>query len=98
MKTMKKYMKRSKAIVSIILLAALTLTGCIKNDLPYPRLQQNITAISAEGETQPALIDSTNLVVTLYLSETTDPYKVKINEFRTSPGAIPSFDRSEERV
>lgn len=92
MKTMKKYMKRSKAIVSIILLAALTLTGCIKNDLPYPRLQQNITAISAEGETQPALIDSTNLVVTLYLSETTDPYKVKINEFRTSPGAIPSFD------
>ena len=48
------------------------LAGCIKNDLPYPKIQQNITSLSAEGEIKPALIDSASLSATVYLGETVD--------------------------
>lgn len=72
------------------------LGGCIENDLPFPRIQQNIIAIAAEGEVQPALIDSAKLEATLYLSEETDPARVKITQFEVSPGAEVSPDPIEE--
>lgn len=72
--------------------AALAIAGgmgsCIKNDLPYPRIQQNIIAIAAEGETQPAEIDSAKFSVTLYLDETTDIKNVKITQYQLTPGAV----------
>lgn len=61
--------------------------GCIKNDLPYPKIQQNITAISAIGESKSALIDSASLSVTVYLDEQVDIEAVKFNEFEITPGA-----------
>ena len=69
------------------LTALLLLSGCIRNDLPYPRLQQNITAIAAEGELSPAVIDTANLTVTLRLSEQADIRKVRFTEFAYTPGA-----------
>ena len=36
----------------------LFLQCCIKNDLPYPRIPQMILALSAEGQTKEAYIDS----------------------------------------
>ena len=33
-----------------VLLLAATVSGCIKNDIPYPRLQGNITAFEVEGQ------------------------------------------------
>ena len=41
--------------------------GCIHNDLPYPRIPQNITAITAVGESKSAYIDSIAFEVNLYL-------------------------------
>lgn len=65
----------------------LLLAGCIHNDLPYPRLVQSITAISAEGELKPAVIDSVNLNATVYLEETVDIEAVRFDRFEISPGA-----------
>lgn len=55
-------------------------TACIHNDIPYPHIQANILSISAEGQTQGALIDSINLSATIYLDEEVDIYAVNINE------------------
>lgn len=60
---------------------------CIKNDLPYPRIQQNITALVAEGELKPAVIDSANLTATVYLDEQTDIRNVRFSTFEITDGA-----------
>lgn len=65
----------------------LLVTGCIKNDLPYPRIPQNITAIAAEGEIKAAVIDSMAFDVTLTLDETVDIENVRFTEFTVTPGA-----------
>lgn len=70
-----------------ILAFILVVTGCIHNDLPYPRLPQNITGISVVGESEPALIDSTSLTATVYLSEDVDIYKVEFSNFKFTAGA-----------
>lgn len=72
----------------MVMAAALLLlpAGCIKNDLPYPRIIQNITALAAEGETKSALIDSVTQRATVYLDETVDIQKVHFTDFQISPG------------
>lgn len=72
------------ALFTIMLVIA---GGCIKNDIPYPRLPQTIRAIACEGEERPASIDSATSLVTLHLLETTDIQRVKFTDFTTSPGA-----------
>ena len=81
--------------LTIIALLLLALGGCIKNDLPYPRIQQNITAIKADGESKAALIDSTDCSVTIYLNEVTDIQSVSFSEFSVSPGGTPDPDLSD---
>lgn len=73
----------------------LILTGCIKNDLPYPKIFQNIRAISAEGESSPALIDSVTQEVWIYLDEVTDIQKVKFTKFEISEGGSANPDLLE---
>ena len=74
----------SKIFIGIFILIGLS--GCIHNDLPYPKLQQNITKIKAIGENKTALIDSTNLTVTVYLGEDVDIENVSFEEFSVSEG------------
>lgn len=77
-------------------LAVAALTGsCIHNDLPYPRIEEYITEIEAVGESQPALIDSANFKVTVYLDETTDIENITFSSFAVSEGATASPDLSE---
>ena len=71
------------------------LSGCIKNDLPYPKIQQNITVLTPEGAKSATLIDSTNLTATVYLTEDVDIYKVSFSEFKFTPGAEVTPDLSE---
>lgn len=71
------------------------MSACIKNDLPYPRIQQNITAISPEGELSPSLIDSTSLTATVYLTEEVDICNVSFKVFDYTPGAEVDPDLSE---
>ena len=63
------------------------LSGCIRNDLPYPRIQQNILSLAAEHELSPATIDTANLTVTLNLSEQADITKVRFTDYTYSEGA-----------
>lgn len=76
-------MKRT--LYSLLLAAAVT--GCIKNDLPYPHIQANILKISAEGQTKTASIDSTDCTVTLYFDETANIYQTRITDYSLTPGA-----------
>lgn len=73
--------------VVMTLAVAWMLQGCIKNDLPYPRIPQQILAIAAEGESKSAYIDSLAYEVNIYLEETTDIRNVRFTEYRISPDA-----------
>lgn len=80
--------KRKAYHISLLIITLLILGGCIKNDLPYPKIQQNVTQLVAFGESRPTLIDSTNLTATIYLEETVDIEKVKFTDFEITPGGI----------
>ena len=71
------------------------MTSCIHNDLPYPRIEQYITRLAAQGELKEALIDSANFKATVYLEETTDIQNLRFTEFEVTPGAEASPDLSE---
>ena len=53
--------------------------GCIKNDIPYPRIQANIRAFDVAGSYKASVIDSTAMTVNVYLEETTDIRKVRVD-------------------
>lgn len=71
----------------LTLTLAAALTGCIKNDIPYPRIQPDITAIEAEGQTRDAVIDTQNRFITLTLGEEVDIRNVDITSYTLSEGA-----------
>lgn len=83
------------ALYIILPALATAITGCIENDIPYPRLPQNILALKAQGELQPARIDSTDFTAVVYLDEQTDIRAVRFTEFRYSPDAVPDKDLLE---
>ncbi len=68
-------------------LLAFVATACIKNDIPYPVIQANITSIAAEGQSATAEIDSTDRVVTLFFPEDANIYGVKISSYSLTPKA-----------
>ena len=86
-----------KTTISNILLPLLLLAAgsCIHNDLPYPRLPQNILAIAAAGEASPARIDSADFTVKLFLNEEADIQAVRFTEFKYSPDATCNKDLLE---
>ena len=71
------------------------LSGCIENDIPYPKIPQIITSLAAEGEIKPSVIDSLAYDVTVYLDEVVDIENVRFTEFTTTPGAQCDFDLLE---
>lgn len=77
------------------LLIIVFLTGCIKNDLPFPRIPQEILSIAAVGESAKAVIDAENLTVSLFLDETTNPYEVRFSDFTYTEGAECSLNLLE---
>lgn len=85
-------MKKISAYLSVVLFFLILMSGCIKNDLPYPRIRQVIYTLEARGEEKPALIDSTDLVATVYLDERVDIESVSFREFTYSAGAECSDD------
>lgn len=66
---------------------AVLLGGCIKNDIPFPRITQYITAFAVQDEVSPAVIDNDKYSVTVYLDEKTDLRDVKVTQFECSPEA-----------
>lgn len=86
---------RKAKYFAVVWIAVLFFCGCIKNDLPYPKIPQNITSLAAEGETKAALIDSLAFDVTIWLDETVDIEKVRFTEFSVTPGAETDTDLLE---
>lgn len=80
----KRYYIYILSVASVIAVVA----SCIRNDLPYPKIRQSITALVAQGESKSAYIDSVAMEVSVYLEETTDIENVKFSEYKTSPGAV----------
>lgn len=73
---------------AVICAAAIaSLTGCIKNDLPYPRIQPNFTAFVVENQSRSSVIDSLQRTVTVYLDENADIENVKVLDWSITPGA-----------
>ena len=71
------------------------ITGCIHNDLPYPKITQTITSLAAVGQRRDAYIDSLGLTATIYLEETTDIEKVRFSEFTVSTDGVPDINLLE---
>ena len=69
------------------LLMIFALGGCIKNDIPYPRIQPNFVTVEADGLLKPAEIDSANRLVTLVFDETVNIRSVEITSYTLTPGA-----------
>lgn len=84
-----------RIVAPVVAVTAFLLQGCIKNDIPYPRIPQFILGLKAEGEYQPAEIDSVNYRATVYLEETVDIRNVEFTEFEISSGAEADPDLSE---
>lgn len=76
-------------------MALTLLSGCIKNDLPFPIIPQIIKAIRAEGESKSAYIDSIAYEVNIYLEETVDIENVRFLEYEITPGATSTPDLLE---
>lgn len=70
--------------------------GCIKNDLPYPRIQANITAIMVEGEELPAVIDPQKRTITLYMGEEADLQNVELLSYELEPEGAHTADLPSE--
>lgn len=82
---------RAGAMALLIPLAS----GCIKNDLPYPRIEQSILTLAASGETQPAVIEVETQSATVYLDEKVDLRNVRFTDFTYTEGASSSVNLLE---
>lgn len=76
--------------------AALLTGGCIKNDLPYPRIQANIAAIMVEGQELPAVIDPQKRTVTLYMGEEADLQHIELLSYELDPPEARTSDLTGE--
>lgn len=61
------------------------MSGCIKNNIPYPHIKVNFSAFEVESSQRDAVIDSIRRTVTVYLTEAADIHNVVVNGFRLTP-------------
>lgn len=80
-------------IVAVVV--ALMTGGCIKNDLPYPRIQPNFTEFLVNGLSRPAEIDTLNRTIALEFDEETDLQAVELVSYNLSPKGSRLADPSE---
>lgn len=66
-------------------IVALSLGGCIKNDLPYPRIAVSFTDFMVDGESAPAVIDPETRTVTLTMGEEADLSAVPLLSYTLDP-------------
>ena len=80
---------RPISILTAAILAAIAVlgSGCIRNDIPYPRIQACFRTFEAQGTAGPAAIDSTARTIALTLLEDTDPAAVRVYTYTLTPGS-----------
>lgn len=87
-----RMISRNIVYAIVLVLGILFLSGCIKNDLPYPVVELKINSISAEGLIGEPVINEAERTVTLQLQEQTDIQNVKINAVEYTEQTTPSKD------
>lgn len=87
--------KKFASFLSVPVALMIFMSGCIKNDIPYPRIVQRILAISAEGESRQAYIDSIAFEVHLYMDEEADLRHVRFNDYVITPDGTSDPDLLE---
>jgi hypothetical protein len=80
-------MKCAKDIILAILLMIMV-NSCIKNDIPYPRIQANFLTMEVDGQSRAVSIDSINRIVDIELDENTDIKNVIIKSYTITPNAV----------
>lgn len=85
---------RTLAVVALLFI----LPSCIKNDIPFPRIPQCITAIAVQDQIAPADIDNEKYTATVYLDEKTDIRKVLVTDFQVTEDAEVSPDLEGQTV
>lgn len=63
------------------------LYGCIKNDIPYPRIQASFTSFNVQYQKGAPVIDSLNRIITVNLTEEADIENVKILGYKLTQGS-----------
>ena len=66
------------------LMLAVAVSGCIKNDIPYPRLLGRITAFEVRGQIGEAVIDSIARTVTVDIEDTAVLTRLRLLRFELS--------------
>lgn len=79
-------MNTKKLLYALSAAFVLLCASCLKNNIPYPRIQVNFRSFEVEGQTRTAAIDSTTRVLTVYLGENVDPYNVHVTSYTLTPG------------
>lgn len=76
-------------LLYIIAAAALfgSLNSCIKNDIPYPRIQPNFITFDVVGQDRGTVIDSASRTVTVYLPEEVNIEAVTVSDYSITPGS-----------
>lgn len=72
------------------------LQGCIKNDIPYPRIQAGFKYLSFVNQDKDAVIDSVNRVITVYFPENANLYEAEVDSISLTPNTeivSDNFDR-----
>ena len=70
-------------------------SGCIENDLPYPKIQQNILSLAANGELSSASIDAKKMTAEIHLAENVNIKQVSFSDYTYTEGATSSIDLLE---
>ncbi len=70
----------------LLCLSVLTAVSCIENDLSYPRVKAEFTALELEGQKSVSIVNS-DLKVDIVLGETADISNVKVLGYELSEGA-----------
>ena len=77
------------AFLGVLALAS----SCIKNDIPFPRIQPNFLTFNVDGQDRGTLIDSATRTVTVYLPEEVDIENVLVHDYTITPDArVVDFD------
>lgn len=77
----KHIIRQLSLVAPILALLTIVMTGCIENDIPYPKIVQNIRELAAVGEIKEAYIDSIAFEATIYLGEDVDIENVRFDKY-----------------
>ncbi|MDE6206857.1 MAG: PCMD domain-containing protein [Muribaculaceae bacterium] len=80
---------RTIHIISVltVLLTVVLVPSCIKNDIPFPRIQANFLSLNIKGQDGGTIIDTVAMTATVAFPEEIDIRRVSVTGYSLTPGA-----------